>query len=85
MLTIRISVAWAITILTLGAVGILLFLGQPFAAKAQEPKRYQYQIIEVIPDTETMQTKLNEFGSNGWELVGFAMGNMTNPRMVFKK
>lgn len=85
MLTIRISVAWTIAVISLGALGLLLFFGQPFAAKAQEPKRYQYQIIEVIPDTETMQTRLNEFGSNGWELVGFAMGNMTNPRMVFKK
>ena len=85
MLTIRISVAWTIAVLSLGALGLLLLLGPPFVVKAQEPKRYQYQIIEVIPDTETMQTKLNEFGSNGWELVGFAMGNMTNPRMVFKK
>ena len=85
MLTIRISVAWAIAIVSLVALGLLLLLGQPFVVKAQEPKRYQYQIIEVIPDTETMQTRLNEFGSNGWELVGFAMGNMTNPRMVFKK
>ena len=85
MLTIRISVAWTIAVLSLGAFGLLLFLGQPFVAKAQEPKRFQYQIIEVVPDNENMQTKLNEFGSNGWELVGFAMGNMTNPRMIFKK
>lgn len=85
MLTIRVSFAWAIAALSLGALGIVLLLGQPFMAKAQEPKRFQYRIIEVIPDTETMQTKLNEFGSNGWELVGFAMGNMTNPRLIFKK
>lgn len=85
MLTIRISVAWLIAVICLGTLGLLLLLVQPFTVKAQEPKRYQYQIIEVIPDTETMQTRLNEFGSNGWELVGFAMGNMTNPRMVFKK
>ncbi len=85
MLTIRISVAWTMAVLSLGAFGLLLFLGQPFAAKAQEPKHYQYQIVEVLPDNKNMQTKLNEFGANGWELVGFAMGNMTNPRMVFKK
>jgi hypothetical protein len=60
-------------------------MGEPFTAKAQEPKRFQYRIIEVLPDTENMQTKLNEFGSNGWELVAVAMGNMTEPRLVFKK
>jgi hypothetical protein len=85
MLTIRISVAWAIAAISLGALGLVLLLGQPFAAKAQEPKRFQYRIIEVLPDTENMQTKLNEFGSNGWELVAVAMGNMTEPRLVFKK
>jgi hypothetical protein len=85
MLTIRISVAWAIAVMSLGALGLVLLLGQPFAAKAQEPKRFQYRIIEVLPDTENMQTKLNEFGSNGWELVAVAMGNMTEPRLVFKK
>ncbi len=85
MLTIRISVAWAIAAISLGALGLVLLLGEPFAAKAQEPKRFQYQIIEVLPDTENMQTKLNEFGSNGWELVAVAMGNMTEPRLIFKK
>jgi len=85
MLTIRISVAWAIAAISLGVLGLVLLLGQPFAAKAQEPKRFQYRIIEVLPDTENMQTKLNEFGSNGWELVAVAMGNMTEPRLVFKK
>lgn len=85
MLTIRISVAWTIAVVSLGALGILLLFGQPFAAKAQEPKRYQYQIIEVLPDTENMQTKLNEFGSHGWELVAVSMGNMTEPRLIFKK
>lgn len=85
MLTIRISFAWLIAVICLGTLGLLLLLVQPFTVKAQEPKRYQYQIVEVIPDNEKMQTMLNEFGSGGWELVGFAMGNMTNPRMIFKK
>lgn len=85
MLIIRISVAWAITALILGTLGLFLFFGQPFAAKAQEPKRFQYQIIEVLPDTKIMQTKLNEFGSSGWELVAVATANMTNPRLIFKK
>lgn len=85
MQNIRQSAAWLFTGVSLGALGLQLLMGEPFAAKAQEPKRFQYRIIEVLPDTENMQTKLNEFGSNGWELVAVAMGNMTEPRLVFKK
>jgi hypothetical protein len=85
MLTIRISVAWTIAVLSLGALGLILLLGQPFAAKAQEPKRFQYMIVEVLPDTHNMQTKLNEFGASGWELVAVSMGSMTEPRLVFKR
>ena len=85
MLTIRISVAWTIAAISLGALGLMLLLGQPFAVTAQEPKRFQYQIIEVLPDTKNMQTKLNEFGANGWELVAVPMGSMTEPRLIFKK
>ena len=65
MPTIRISVAWTIAVLSLGVLGLALLIGQPFAAKAQEPKRFQYLIVEVLPDTQNMQTKLNEFGANG--------------------
>ncbi|MDH5740936.1 MAG: hypothetical protein OEY77_11485 [Nitrospira sp.] len=85
MLTIRISVAWTIATLSLGALGIVLLLGQPFMAKAQEPKRFQYRIVEVLPDTQNMQTKLNEFGASGWELVAVPMGSMTEPKLIFKK
>ena len=85
MLTIRISVAWTIAAVSLGSLGLLLFLGQPFTVKAQEPKRFQYRIIEVLPDTQNMQTKLNEFGASGWELVAVSMGDMTEPRLIFKK
>jgi hypothetical protein len=85
MLTIRISVAWTIAGISLGALGLVLLFGQPFAAKAQEPKRYQYEIVEVLPDTQNMQTKLNEYGAGGWELVAVSMGNMTEPRLIFKK
>ena len=60
-------------------------MGQPFTAKAQEPKRFQYKIVEVLPDTQNMQVMLNEFGANGWELVTVSMGNMTEPRLIFKK
>ena len=51
----------------------------------QEQKRFEYRIVEVLPDTMTMQTKLNEFGMSGWELVSVSMGNMTEPRLIFKK
>ena len=85
MQNIRLSVAWLITGICFGAVGFLFFMGQPFAAKAQESKRFQYKIVEVLPDTENMQTRLNEFGSSGWELVAVSMGNMTEPRLIFKK
>ena len=82
---VRLSAAWLIAGVSLGALGLLLLMGQPFAAKAQAPKQYQYQIVEVLPDTQNMQTKLNEFGSSGWELVAVSMGNMTEPRLIFKK
>jgi hypothetical protein len=70
---------------SLGAVGLLLLMGQPFTAKAQESRQFQYRIVEVLPDTQNMQSKLTEFGSNGWELVAVSMGNMTEPRLIFKK
>ena len=85
MQNVRFSAAWVIAGVSLGALGLLLLMGQPFTAKAQESKRIQYKIVEVLPDTQNMQTKLNEFGSGGWELVAVSMGNMTEPRLIFKK
>jgi len=85
MQNLRLSVAWMIAGVCLGALGFLLLMGQPFAAKAQELKQFQYKIVEVLPDTQNMQTKLNEFGANGWELVAVPMGSMTEPRLIFKK
>jgi hypothetical protein len=85
MLALRISVAWTIAVVSFGTLGLMLFLGQPFTVKAQEPKRFQYMIVEVLPDTQNMQTKLNEFGASGWELVAVPMGSMTEPRLIFKK
>jgi hypothetical protein len=82
---IRRSVAWLIAGVSLCALGFLLLMGQPFTAKAQESKRFQYKIVEVLPDTQNMQTTLNEFGASGWELVAVSMGNMTEPRLIFKK
>ena len=85
MQNVRRSWAWLIAGVSLGALGLLLLLGQPFTAKAQESKRFQYKIVEVLPDTQNMQTKLNEFGAGGWELVAVSMGDMTEPRLIFKK
>jgi hypothetical protein len=85
MQNIRFSGAWLITGVSLCALGFLLVTGQPFTAKAQEAKRFQYKIVEVLPDTQNMQTKLNEFGASGWELVAVPMGSMTEPRLIFKK
>lgn len=85
MQNVRLSIAWFITGGSLSALMFLLLTGQPFAAKAQEPKRFQYMIVEVLPDTQNMQTKLNEVGANGWKLVVAPMGNMTEPRLIFKK
>ena len=85
MQSVRRSGAWVIAGVSLGMLGFLLLMGQPFAAKAQESKRIQYKIVEVLPDTQNMQTMLNEFGASGWELVAVSMGNMTEPRLIFKK
>jgi hypothetical protein len=63
----------------------ILFAVNPMTLKAQEVKRFEYRIVEVLPDTTNMQTKLNEFGMNGWELVSVSMGNMTEPRLIFKR
>ena len=85
MQNVRFSSAWVIAGVSLCSLGFLLLMGQPFAAKAQEPKRFQYRIVEALPDTQNMQTKLNEFGASGWELVAVPMGSMTEPRLIFKK
>ena len=82
---VRQSAAWVIAGVGLSAVGLSFLMGQPFTAKAQEPKVFQYRIVEVLPDTQNMQTRLNEFGAEGWELVAVSMGNMTEPRLIFKK
>jgi hypothetical protein len=68
----------------LASTGIFLLMN-PSVPQAQEPKRFEYRIVEVLPDTMTIQTKLNEFGMSGWELVAVSMGSMTEPRLIFKK
>ena len=85
MQNVRLSIVWLLAGVSLCALGFLFVTGQPFTAKAQEPKRFQYKIVDVLPDTQNMQTKLNEFGASGWELVAVSMGDMTEPRLIFKK
>jgi hypothetical protein len=53
--------------------------------QGQEAKRYVYKVVDVSTDVNAMQTTLNEYGAAGWELVVLSMGNVTSPRMVFKK
>lgn len=85
MRDVRFSVAWGIAGISLLALAIAFVAGQPFSVKAQEPKRFQYKIVEVLRDTQNMQTILNEQGASGWELVTVSMGDMTEPRLIFKK
>ncbi|BCA55033.1 hypothetical protein W02_21730 [Nitrospira sp. KM1] len=70
---------------TLCAGTLSLLFVQPFTAKAQEVKRIQYRIVEVLHDTDAMQRTLNEFGGSGWELVTVSAGDLTSPRMIFRK
>jgi hypothetical protein len=53
--------------------------------QAQDAKRYFYKIVDVPPDNVAMQSVLNEYGAAGWELVVMSMGDMTQPRLIFKK
>jgi hypothetical protein len=86
MRNVRLYAAWVITGASLLlAAAVLIVQWLPFTAKAQEPKRFQYKIVEALRDTQNMQTVLNEYGAGGWELVTVAMGDMTEPRLIFKK
>ena len=66
-------------------VSAVVLVAEPFTAKAQEAKRFQYKIVEVLSDTQNMQNMLNEFGASGWDLVTISTGSMTETRMIFKK
>ena len=59
--------------------------GRAPGAAAQDIKRYVYKVVDVPPDNAAMQSTLNEYGAAGWELVGIGMGDMTAPRLIFKK
>jgi hypothetical protein len=85
MQNVRLCGAWLLAGVSLGALAFLFVTGPPFAVKAEESKRFQYMIVEVLTDTQNMQTKLNEFCANWRELVAVPMGSMTESRLIFKK
>ncbi|MDC8450159.1 MAG: DUF4177 domain-containing protein [Nitrospira sp.] len=52
---------------------------------ASTQPRFEYRVIEVPPDTRSLQSALDEYGHSGWELVAFEMGELQMPRLIFKK
>lgn len=81
----RFSVAVVLMGVSLLLASGVLMTGPLFTTKAQEPKRFQYKIVDVLSDTQSMQAALNQYGSDGWELVAIGMGDLTTPRLIFKK
>ena len=71
--------------IVLAAVCWSIVSWQHTGAEGQETKRYVYKVVDVPPDNTAMQNTLNEYGAAGWELVVIGMGDMTSPRLVFKK
>ncbi len=47
--------------------------------------RFEYRVLEVLPDTRSIQAVLTEYGQSGWELAAFEMGDLQTPRLIFKK
>jgi hypothetical protein len=74
-----------VTVLLLSVLVLSVFLWRHPLAQGQETKRYVYKVVDVPPDNSAMQTTLNEYGAAGWELILIGMGDMTSPRLVFKK
>lgn len=74
----------------IGLIMISFQVGQwvqpgPTTARAQDPKTFQYKIVEVTTDLGAMQRMLNDYGSAGWELVAVGLGDLTSPRLIFKR
>ncbi|CAI4032788.1 hypothetical protein DNFV4_03218 [Nitrospira tepida] len=74
----------AVLLLSLAVVVVIVQYYQP-RVFAEEPKRYQYKIVEVSKETDHMQAILNEYGHSGWELVAVGMGDLAAPKLIFKK
>ncbi len=69
----------------LGFVLALMLGGRWLQAGAQEPRKFEYKIVEATTDIQNMQTVLNEYGAAGWDLVAVGFGDLTSPRLIFKK
>jgi hypothetical protein len=85
MKNVRVSVLSILVGIGLLALTMAYLAGQPFPVTAQEPKRFQYKVVDVLSDTQHMQMMLNQYGSDGWELIAVGMGDLTTPRLIFKK
>jgi hypothetical protein len=72
-------------VLLLAVVLSSVTIWQQSVARGQEVKRYVYKVVDVPTDVNAMQTTLNEYGAAGWELIVLSMGDLTSPRMVFRK
>ena len=81
----RFSVVWFWIGVSLFALAVMPMSGRLFSAGAQEPKRFQYKIVDVLTETQDMEITLNRYGADGWELVAVGMGDLTRPRLIFKK
>ena len=54
------AAVWAMGMVVLALQALLLVKGIDRPAAAQDMKRFQYKIVEVLPDTQTMQATLND-------------------------
>ena len=71
-----------VTIISL-SISLLVSTAVMFAANRPTPKAQDSK--RCCPITMNMQTKLNEFGMNGWELVSCRWAILTEPRLIFKR
>lgn len=65
---------------------VVLLRAAPVASQGSFNKtQFEYRVIEVPPDTRSIQAALDEYGHTGWELAAFEMGELQAPRLIFKK
>lgn len=79
-----ITQGWVAVVGLLMAINLGLLL-QGHVGSSHAAKPIVYKVVEVLPDTQSMQAALNEHGIAGWELVAVGMGEMQAPRLIFKK
>ena len=83
-ISMRQWVVFSIGCLVLTAV--ILSRAAPVVSQGSLNKQqFVYRVLEVPPDTRSIQAALDEYGHAGWELVAFEMGELQAPRMIFKK